>query len=40
MNVGKVGSSQQKTMLMEASGRQNEDIFTYARNILLQICLI
>ena len=27
-------------MLMEASENQKEDMFTYAQNILLQVCLI
>ena len=27
-------------MLMEASGKQKEDMFTYAQSILLQVCLV
>ena len=40
-NVGKSGLKPVKEkMLMEASGKQKEDMFTYAQNILLQVCLI
>ena len=41
VNVGKSGfKSAKEKMLMEASGKQKEDMFTYAQSILLQICLI